>query len=76
MVVTRVECDDPQNRPVRTVLAELQGKVSRLLASAGVKPGTLPSEELIEDRRAEAEREELVYFEWRLVHLSTRIRTS
>jgi hypothetical protein len=25
MVVTRVECDDPQNRPVRTVLAELQG---------------------------------------------------
>ena len=73
MVVTHVECDDPQNRPVRTVLAELQGKVSRLLASAGVKPGTLPSEELIADRRAEAEREEHVYLEWRLARSAPRI---
>jgi hypothetical protein len=73
MVVTRVECDDLQNSPVRTVLAELQDKVSRLLAAAGVKPGTLLSEELIADRRAEAEREEQVYLEWRLARSAPRI---
>jgi AbrB family looped-hinge helix DNA binding protein len=58
MVVTRVESGELRIRPVRTVLAELQDKVSGLLASAGVKPGTLVSEDLIADRRAEAEREE------------------
>jgi hypothetical protein len=59
-VVTRVEGGELRNRPVRTVLAGLQDKVSELFASAGVKPGTLLSEELIADRRAEAEREEQV----------------
>ena len=63
MVVTRVENGELRIRPVRTVLAEVQEKVSGLLAAAGVKPGTLISEELIADRRAEAARDERAYLE-------------
>jgi AbrB family looped-hinge helix DNA binding protein len=61
MVVTRVENGELRIRPVRTVLAEVQEKVSGLLAAAGVKPGALISEELIADRRAEAARDESKY---------------
>jgi AbrB family looped-hinge helix DNA binding protein len=61
MVVTRVENGELRIRPVRTVLAEVQEKVSGLLAAAGVKPGTLISGELIADRRAEAARGESEY---------------
>lgn len=63
MVVTHVENGELRIRPVRAVLAELQDKVSGLLAAAGVKPGTLLSEELIAERRAEAAREEQEYLE-------------
>jgi AbrB family looped-hinge helix DNA binding protein len=63
MVVTRVENGELRIRPVRTVLAEVQEKVSGLLAAAGVRPGTLISEELIADRRAEAARDEREYLE-------------
>jgi AbrB family looped-hinge helix DNA binding protein len=58
MVVTSVENGELRIRPVRTVLAEVQAKVSGLLAAAGTRPGTRLSEELIAERRAEAEREE------------------
>jgi AbrB family looped-hinge helix DNA binding protein len=63
MVVTQVENGELRIRPVRAVLAELQDKVSGLLAAAGIKPGTLISEELIANRRAEAAREEREYVE-------------
>jgi AbrB family looped-hinge helix DNA binding protein len=63
MVVTRVENGELRIRPVRTVLAELQAKVTGLLAAAGVKPGTLLSEELIAERREEAARDEREYLE-------------
>lgn len=58
MVVTRVENGELRIRPVRAVLTELQNKVAGLLAAAGVKPGTLLSDELVADRRAEVAREE------------------
>ena len=58
MVVTSVENGELRIRPVRTVLAEVQAKVSGLLAAAGVGPDTLLSDELIAERRAEAQREE------------------
>jgi AbrB family looped-hinge helix DNA binding protein len=58
MVVARVENGELRIRPVRTVLRELQAKVSGLLAAAGVKPGTLLSEELIAERREEVARDE------------------
>ena len=51
MVVTRVENGELRIRPVRTVLMELQAKVSGLLAAAGVKPGRSLSDELIAERR-------------------------
>ncbi len=58
MVVTRVENGELRIRPVRTVLTELQAKVSGLLAAAGVKPGTLLSDEVIAERREAATRDE------------------
>jgi AbrB family looped-hinge helix DNA binding protein len=58
MVVTRVENGELRIRPVRAVLAEVQEKVSNLLAAAGIRPGTPLSEELIAGRREEAAREE------------------
>jgi AbrB family looped-hinge helix DNA binding protein len=63
MVVTRVENGELRIRPVRAVLAEVQEKVSGLLAAAGIKPGTMLSEELIADRRKEAARDEREYLE-------------
>ncbi len=63
MVVTSVENGELRIRPVRAVLTELQNKVSGLLAAAGVKPGTLLSDELIADRRAEVAREERGYLD-------------
>jgi AbrB family looped-hinge helix DNA binding protein len=63
MVVTRVENGELRIRPVRAVLAEVQEKVSRLLAAAGIKPGTRLSEELVAERREEAAREEREYLE-------------
>ena len=63
MVVTRVENGELRIRPVRTVLAELQAKVAGLLAAAGVKPGTLLSEELIAERREEARATRREYLE-------------
>jgi AbrB family looped-hinge helix DNA binding protein len=62
-VVTRVENGELRIRPVRAVLAEVQEKVSKLLAAAGIQPGTPLSEELIADRREEAVREEREYLE-------------
>jgi AbrB family looped-hinge helix DNA binding protein len=61
MVVTRVENGELRIRPVRTVLAELQEKVSGLLAAAGVTPERQLSEELIADRRDEAARDDREY---------------
>jgi AbrB family looped-hinge helix DNA binding protein len=61
MVVTRVENGELRVRPVKAVLAEVQEKVSGLLAAAGIKVGTLLSEELIADRRKEAARDEREY---------------
>ena len=58
MVVTRIEDGELRIRPVRAVLAELQAKVGTLLVAAGIKPGTLLSDELIAERRAEVAREE------------------
>lgn len=58
MVVTRIEDGELRIRPVRAVLAELQRKVGTLMAAAGIKPGTLLSDELVAERRAEAAREE------------------
>lgn len=68
MVVTHVQDGELRIRPVRTVLAELQAKVSGLLASAGMKPEALLSEELVADRRAEAARDEQEYLESRKFH--------
>ena len=58
MVVTRIEDGELRIRPVRAVLAELQSKVATKLAAAGIEPGSLLSDELIAERRAEATREE------------------
>ncbi len=63
MVVASVEDGELRIRPVRTVLAELQERTAGLLAAAGVKPGTLLSEELIADRREEVARDEQEYLE-------------
>jgi AbrB family looped-hinge helix DNA binding protein len=63
MVVIRVENGELRIRPVRAVLAEVQQKVSGLLAAAGTRPGTRLSEELTAERREEAAREEREFLE-------------
>jgi AbrB family looped-hinge helix DNA binding protein len=63
MVVSAVENGELRIRPIRAVLAEVQEKVSGMLDAAGTKPGRRLSDELIADRRAEAQREEREYRE-------------
>ena len=63
VVVSTVEDGALRIRPIRAVLAELQAKVSGLLAATDRRPGTLLSDELIADRRAEAARQEQEYLQ-------------